>query len=72
MSYSEFHVKPISGAIGAEVFGIDLSQSLDNATMDEIHHAFGEYIVLLFRDQDLSVEQHRAFARRFGKLIPHP
>ena len=72
MNYSKFRVKPISGALGAEVFDIDLSKSLDNSTMDEIHEAFNEYIVLLFRDQDLSVKQHRGFASRFGKLIPHP
>ena len=72
MDYTKFRVKPISGAIGAEVFNIDLSKDLDNAAMDEIHHAFSEYVVLLFRDQDLSVEQHRAFASRFGKLVPHP
>lgn len=72
MSYSRFRVAPISGALGAEIFDIDLSGELDNASMDEIHRALAEYLVLLFRDQELSVEQQRAFAGRFGKLIPHP
>ncbi len=72
MEYTKFGVKPISGAMGAEVFDIDLSKSLDNSTVDEIHGALSEYVVLLFRNQNLSVKQHRAFASRFGKLIPHP
>ena len=72
MEYTKFRVKPISGALGAEVFDIDLSKTLDNSTMNEIHNAFTEYVVLLFRDQDLSVKQHRDFASKFGKLIPHP
>ena len=63
---------PISGALGAEVFGIDLSADLDEAAMDEIRRALAEYVVLLFRDQELSVASQRAFAGRFGRLIPHP
>ena len=72
MSYTGFRVAPISGALGAEVFGIDLSTDLDEAAMDEIRRALAEYVVLLFRDQDLSVASQRAFAGRLGKLIPHP
>ena len=48
MNYSAFRVKPISGALGAEVFGIDLSAELDDATMEEIRAALNEFIVLLF------------------------
>lgn len=72
MTYTGFRVAPISGALGAEVFGIDLSADLDQAVMDEIRRALAEYVVLLFRDQELSVARQRAFAARFGRLIPHP
>ena len=72
MTYAGFRVAPISGALGAEVFGIDLSADLDEAVMDEIRRALAEYVVLLFRDQELSVARQRAFAARFGRLIPHP
>ena len=72
MNYSAFRVKPISGALGAEVFGIDLSVELDDATMEEIRAALNEFIVLLFRDQSLDLAAHRRFAGRFGPLIPHP
>lgn len=72
MDYRYFSIKPISGALGAEVFGIDLSGDIEAATMREIVDAWHEYIVLLFRDQQLSVAQQQAFAQRFGELIPHP
>jgi taurine dioxygenase len=72
MSYTAFELKPISGALGAEVFGLDLSQALGSNELGEIRAAFSEYVVLLFRDQDLSLSSHRAFAENFGALIPHP
>ena len=71
-SYQNFSVKPISGALGAEVSGIDLSGDLSNAAMEEISRAFHEFVVLLFRDQDLDLAAQRRFAARFGRLIPHP
>ena len=65
-------VRPISGALGAEIAGIDLSSALSNAAYDAIHRALLDHLVIFFRDQDLSPEQHTAFARRFGKLHIHP
>ena len=72
MKYENFELTPISGALGAEIRGIDLSGELSNSAMEEINAAFQEYVVLLFRDQDLSLREHREFAARFGNLIPHP
>ncbi len=72
MSYEHFSLRPISGALGAEVSGIDLAGELSDHAMAEIIRAWHQYIVLLFRDQDLSVARQRAFAARFGELIPHP
>ena len=70
--YKTIQFKPISGALGAEVRGVDLSGDIDADTRNEIQDAFHEYIVLLFRDQDLTDQQHFDFAQRFGKIIPHP
>ena len=72
MNYSRIRVKPISGAMGAEVFDVDLSQDLDEATWGEINDAFHSHIVLIFRDQDLTDQQQFDFSQRFGKIIPHP
>jgi len=64
-------VKPLAGALGAQVSGADLRE-LDDATFVEIHAAWLEHEVLFFRDQDLSPDQHKAFGRRFGTLQVHP
>ena len=62
---------PLSDAIGAEVRGIDLSQRPDEATIAAIKDAWHEHIVLLFRGQTLGVEEHTAFAGRFGEVGKH-
>ena len=72
MAYQRIEVRPYSSAIGAEILGVDLSQSLDNHTWSEIHQAFLEHLVVFFRDQHLTPEQHIAFSRRFGDLEPFP
>lgn len=65
------HVKPLGGALGGEVSGIDLSHPLDNATFAWIEDAFDTYQVLVFRDQDLDAPRLAAFGRRFGTPRPH-
>jgi len=36
--------------------------------MDEIHRALAENLVIFFRDQHMTPEQHLEFGRRFGPL----
>ena len=57
-------------ALGAEI-GVDLSRPSDDATFGEIETAFHDNIVVFFRRQNLSNEQHIAFSRRFGELEIH-
>src|SRR5262245_17938340 len=64
-------VRPISYALGAEIMGVDLARPLSNAEFDQIHRTFLEKGILLFRDQDITREQHIAFSRRFGELDTH-
>ena len=71
MSGSRIEVIPIGGAIGAEVTGVDLSRPLDEATFSEVRHALLEHLVIVFRDQVMSQEEHKAFGRRFGTLNVH-
>ncbi len=70
-SYTHITVTPISGALGAEIGGVDLA-NLDDETFDEIHQAWLDNLVVFFRDQDLTPEQQIAFGERFGELIIHP
>ncbi len=72
MTYRTIEVEPISPALGAELRGVDLGGPLDDETCAEIRRALLEHLVVFFRDQDLTPEQHLAFARRFGELDIHP
>jgi taurine dioxygenase len=71
MRYRTIEVHPLGGALGAEVFGADLSQDLDNETFADIHQALLDHLVIFFRDQQLTPERQLAFARRFGSLNIH-
>jgi len=64
-------IRPITPFLGAEVADIDLSRPMGNEAFDEIYDAFNRHSVLVFRDQDLTPEQHVEFSRRFGPLMIH-
>jgi len=71
----EFHrikVTPLTGACGAEIEGVDLSRPIDAETLAEVMLAFEHFLVIMFRDQDLTPEQHKAFSRNFGELTELP
>ncbi len=61
-------IEKVSPAVGAEIKGLDLSRPLDAEVVEQIRVAWCEHIVLLFRDQDLTVEQQVRFATCFGEL----
>jgi taurine dioxygenase len=71
-TFRRIGVEPLTGACGAEIVGVDLTRPLDEATRDEIMLAFQHFLVVLFRDQALSPEQHKAFSRQFGALTELP
>jgi taurine dioxygenase len=72
MSYQTIEVRKLNPVIGAEIFGVDLSKDLGNQQFQEVHDALMENLVIFFRDQTMTVEQHKEFGRRFGKLHIHP
>jgi len=72
MRNSPIEVRPIAGAIGAEIHGVDVSQDLPDDTVAAIRAALNEHCVIFFRDQKMDVAQHKAFTRRFGKIFIHP
>ena len=71
-AYRTFEVAPLSPHIGAEVRDVDLAAPLGNEVAQDIHDAWLDWKVLVFRDQQLDREQHKAFGRRFGRLHVHP
>ena len=68
MTSASIAVRPVSAAVGAEILGIDLADSLPDATIDAIRHALFQHGVIFFRDQKLTPEEHVAFAQRFGAI----
>ena len=72
MTIRRIEVRPLSGALGAEIAGVDLAQELDEATWAEVCRAFADHLVLFFRDQQLTPAEHKAFSRRFGPLEEVP
>ncbi|HEX7096090.1 MAG TPA: TauD/TfdA family dioxygenase [Acidimicrobiales bacterium] len=61
-------IKPLTAVIGAEVEGVDLREPLDDAQREAIRAALLEHQVLVFRGQNLSIDQHIAFAKQFGEV----
>jgi alpha-ketoglutarate-dependent 2,4-dichlorophenoxyacetate dioxygenase len=59
---------PVTPGFAAEVGDIDLSQPLDAETLESVREAFAAYAVLAFPAQELTIEQHLAFASYFGPL----
>jgi taurine dioxygenase len=71
-TFNRITVEPISGACGCEISGVDLRQPLDAETVGEIKKAFEQFLVIVFRDQDLTPDQHKAFSRLFGEITELP
>ena len=61
------HLIRASSAVGAEIQGVDLA-NLSDDEFTRIRGAFNAHGVLFFRSQNLSPEQHLAFAKRWGDI----
>lgn len=59
---------PVTSSFAAEVGDVNLSRPLSDADFAVIAAAFWKYAVLVFPDQQLTAEQHLAFAGRFGPI----
>src|ERR1700739_1279303 len=69
--YEAITVDKLTPIIGGEIGAVDL-RAPPTRQMDEIHRALAENLVIFFRDQHLTDEQHLDFGRRFGELHLHP
>jgi taurine dioxygenase len=65
-------VKKLTGTIGAELLGVDLSKDLSAATIKDIRQALLDNLVIFFRDQTLTPEQQIAFVEKFGPISTTP
>jgi taurine dioxygenase len=65
-------VRRLSGALGAEIHGVDLGKNITEETVAEIRRAFLEHLVIFFHDQPLTPAQFMSFARRMGTPVEYP
>lgn len=72
MTYRHIEVRPVSGALGAEITGVDFSRDVSDAVVAEIRRAWLEHLVVFFRDQHITPAQQVALAERFGEPVEYP
>ena len=72
MQQSAIEVRPIAGALGAEIGGVDLNGEVSDAAIAAIRRAWLKHCVIFFRDQALAPAQFLSFARRFGEIVEYP
>ncbi|HEX9182940.1 MAG TPA: TauD/TfdA family dioxygenase, partial [Burkholderiales bacterium] len=65
-------IRPVAGALGAEIEGVDLSQPLDAPMVAALRRALLDHLVVFFRGQRLTPPQQLAFARAFGEPMEYP
>ena len=65
-------VTRLSGAMGAEIRGVDLSEPLAEASADLIRQAFHEHIAIFFPDQEIDPGAMTEIVSRFGPPLEHP
>jgi len=63
-----FHVRRLSNALGAEITGVDLREEQSGEAKAFLRQAFLDHGILLFRDQDITPEQHIQFTHIFGTV----
>ena len=67
-NYKTIETRPLSPALGAEITGVDIARGIDDKQFDELRQAYIDYGVIFLRDQDITPEQHIAFAERWGRI----
>lgn len=70
--FPRFEVLPLTGALGAEIRGVDLAATRDPALYAEMRRALDDYHVLAVRDQVLTPQTLHEVARRFGPFSGNP
>ena len=67
-----FTVRKLSGAVGAEITGIDLNAPAGDDLIAALRRVWLEHGVIFLRAQHLPPAQFQAFAERFGEVIEYP
>ena len=65
-------IHPLTGGLGAEISGVDLSHEMDERVYATVHRAALDHGVIYFRDQVITPAQQMAYAKRWGHVHLHP
>ncbi|MEM7018461.1 MAG: TauD/TfdA family dioxygenase [Pseudomonadota bacterium] len=71
-AYQYLHCEPLTDCIGAEISGLDLSNTLAEDALAEVRQVFLDYHVVTFRNQTLTPEAQKTFGAYFGEFEIHP
>src|SRR5215813_8377254 len=72
MNYETITIKPLTGALGAEISGLDLRKPLSNQQRSELHDAFLAHCAIYVRDQDLDPDDMLRYGRYFAEPTTYP
>lgn len=72
MRNAPFELRPLAGALGAEIHGVDLAADLSDEMVAALRQALLDRLVIFFRDQDLPPARFLALAKRFGTPNEYP
>jgi taurine dioxygenase len=65
-------IRPTAGALGAEVHHLDAARQIRAEAILALKRALREHHVLIFKAQDLTDDQFKAFATHFGAIFHNP
>ena len=71
-NYFHIDVHPVSGSLGAEITGVDISLPLDAEVVSEIRNALLRNLIIFFQNQVLTPQQQLNFAEQFGIPMEYP
>ena len=71
-SYRRIEVRPLAGALGAEILGVNIARPLAGEVIAEMRQALLDHLVIFLRNQRLTPPEQLAFAQRFGEPMQYP
>jgi taurine dioxygenase len=67
-SYSLIDIRPLSGAIGAEIHGVDLNKVISKEQFLEVKSAFGQYGVI-FLEIKIYLQKKKLLLQKIGEKL---
>ncbi len=65
---TQIQIHPSAGYVGAEISGIDLSQTLSDTELEQVKNTLFEYGVVFFREQTMRPEDHIRLAEQVSEI----